>query len=171
MTTNLRLTFQVTPGARIRKADAAVIGNALERLKTSGPLTAERVLDDASNVRSPLHKYFEWDNQKAAHKWRLEEARRLIRSVEVVISDAKGKQIPMRAYYSVKDSEGQRSYEAMQFVFETPDMADQVIEQALAQLESWKIKFAKYTWAKSALPGVRAALKAVKKAAKKTRKK
>lgn len=170
MTTNLKMTFQVTPGARIRKADAPIIGNILERLKTTGPLTAERVLDEATNKRSPLHKYFTWNDQKAAHKWRLEEARRLIRSVEVVIEDLRGKQIPMRAYFNVRDGEGVRSYEPMEFVFETPDLADQVIQQALAQLESWKLKFAKYQWAKGAMPGVRSALKAIKKVTK-TRKK
>ncbi len=167
---NVKMTFQVTPGSRIRKADAKVLGETFERIKASGKhLTAETVLTEATNPRSPLHKYFNWDDASAAHQYRLEQARRLIRSIEVVIEDARGKQVPMRAYYSVKDAEGTRGYEPMTFVFESPDLADQVIAEAVSQLEAWKVKYAKYQWAKGAIPKVAAALRAVKQAAKKPR--
>lgn len=46
-----------------------------------GRLTPEMVLTDAKRKDSPLHAYFEWNNAKAAHQWRLEQARTLIRSV------------------------------------------------------------------------------------------
>lgn len=167
----VKMTFRVTPGARIRKADAEVLGKTFEALKASGPLTAERVLQEAVSARSPLHKFFEWDDRKAAHQYRLEQARRLVRSIEVVLEDAKGKQVPMKAYYSVKDSEGQRGYEAMAFVFSSPDLADQIIEEAHAQLEAWKVKYGRYTWAKGAIPQIAAALRAIKTAKKAAKKK
>lgn len=163
---SVSMTFRVTPGARIRKADAKVLGEAFERLKSSGPLTADRVLRDATNPRSTLHKFFMWDDQKAAHQYRLSQARQLIRSIEIVLEDAKGKQVPMRAFYNVKDADGQRGYEPMSFVFSTPDLADQVIAEAFAQLESWKAKYTRYTWAKAAVPQVVAALRSLKKATK-----
>lgn len=167
----VKMMFRVTPGSRIRKNDAKVLGETFERIKASGkPLTAETVLDEATNPRSPLHRFFEWDDKHAAHMFRLEQARRLVRSIEVVLEDAKGKQVPMRAYYSVKDADGQRAYEPMEFVFETPDLADQVIDQAVSQLEAWKAKYARYTWARGAIPGIAAALRAVKKATKKAKK-
>jgi hypothetical protein len=167
---SVRMTFRVTPGARIRKADAQVLGDTFAKLKSTGPLTAERVLAEATNPRSQLHRYFEWDDAKAAHSYRVEQARKLIRSIEVVIEDAKGKEIPMRAFYSVRDAEGQRNYESMQFVFETPDMADQVVAEALAQLESWKTRYSKYAWARGAIPSITAALRSVKKAKKPAKK-
>lgn len=45
---------------------------------------AEVVVKDATNPRSLLHKYFLWDNTKAAHLYRLVSARQLIRDVRVV---------------------------------------------------------------------------------------
>lgn len=165
---NVKMTFRVTPGARLRKADAQVLGEIFERLKSTGPLTAERVLQEATRQGSVLHRFFEWSDQKAAHAYRLTQARQLLRSIEVVIEDAKGKQVPMKAFYSVRDADGQRAYEAMEFVFDTPDLADQVIEQARAQLESWKTRYARYTWAKDAVPAIAAALKAIKMATKKS---
>ena len=37
--------------------------------------TAEQVLDLAENPRTELHKCFQWDDEKAARSWRLEQAR------------------------------------------------------------------------------------------------
>jgi len=50
-----------------------------------GILTPEAVLEDARNPASPLHTLFEWDEQKAAYSHWLETARRIIRSVRVVV--------------------------------------------------------------------------------------
>lgn len=169
-TGGVNMKFRVAPGARVRAADADILGQIFERLKSSGPLTAERVLGEAMNSHSELHKYFEWDDDKAAHQYRLTQARALLRSIEVVVEDAKGKEVHMKAYYSVKDAEGSRGYESMDFVFSTPDLADQVISEAFAQLESWRARYGKYQWAKAAMPSITAALRAVKKAAKTTKK-
>lgn len=62
----------------------------VERLKQlsklgGGTLTPTAVLDDARSPNSPLHDYFEWNDDVAAEKYRLDQARRLIRSVRVEI--------------------------------------------------------------------------------------
>lgn len=51
-----------------------------------GRLTPEMVLSDAADTESPLHEYFEWDDTKAAHAHRIDQARTLIRSVRVHIT-------------------------------------------------------------------------------------
>ena len=51
-----------------------------------GTLTAESVLNDAANPASPLHSHFQWDDSKAAHAYRIDQARTLIRSVRLVIT-------------------------------------------------------------------------------------
>lgn len=51
-----------------------------------GKLTPELVLADAEDPTSPLHDTFTWDNDEAAKLWRIEQARRLIRSVKVSVS-------------------------------------------------------------------------------------
>lgn len=53
-----------------------------------GEVTAEVVLRDARKKSSPLHPYFEWDDRLAAHEWRKEQARRLIREVRLVIHES-----------------------------------------------------------------------------------
>jgi len=61
--------------------------NELERIRAlhGGILQAEDVLEEARNPDSPLHPMFEWDDQVAAHQYRLEQARALIREVRVEV--------------------------------------------------------------------------------------
>lgn len=67
------------------EAKQEAIRQRLEALAENGRLTPAAVVEDAASEESPLHEYFEWDNSEAARKYRLSQARRLIRSVEVVI--------------------------------------------------------------------------------------
>lgn len=54
------------------------------RLKGGGVLTPDAVVASAKRATSPLHGYFTWDNDAAAEQWRREQARALIRSVQVI---------------------------------------------------------------------------------------
>ncbi len=55
-----------------------------------GNLTPDAVLEDARSKKSPLHDQFEWNDGEAAHKYRLDQARTLIRSVRVeVVTESK----------------------------------------------------------------------------------
>ena len=51
-----------------------------------GQLSPEVVLMAASDPASPLHKHFEWDDERAGAAYRIEQARELIRSVRVEIT-------------------------------------------------------------------------------------
>jgi len=51
-----------------------------------GRITPDAVVRQATDPESPLHRYFEWDDQKAGHSYRIDQARRLIRLIEVVVT-------------------------------------------------------------------------------------
>jgi hypothetical protein len=55
----------------------------------AGRLTPEQVIEAAEPEGSALHACFDWDDTEAARKWRMEQAREIIRSVriEVVIEE------------------------------------------------------------------------------------
>lgn len=53
--------------------------------KTGGILKPEVVVGEAADPRHPLHDRFEWDDAKAGHAHRVEQARELIRSVRVEV--------------------------------------------------------------------------------------
>ena len=56
------------------------------RSRNQGVLTPDDVVKDASSKTSPLHAYFTWDDSEAAHRYRLDEARSLIRNVKVEVT-------------------------------------------------------------------------------------
>ncbi len=44
-------------------------------------ITASQVVEAANNATSPLHSYFDWDDESAAHEHRLNQSRRLLKIV------------------------------------------------------------------------------------------
>jgi len=62
------------------------VEDALRALESDGRLTPEAVFEAARDEASPLHAHFEWDATKAAYAHNIELARRLIRSVHVVVT-------------------------------------------------------------------------------------
>lgn len=55
--------------------------------RRKGRLTPAAVVKDARSKKSPLHSFFEWDDSEAAHQYRLNQARGLIRSVRVPVTN------------------------------------------------------------------------------------
>ena len=73
------------------KAEQDAIRDELARIaeENSGILTPDAVVAEAQAKNSILHDMFEWDNKKAAHEYRIDQARTLIRSVRVIITTEK----------------------------------------------------------------------------------
>lgn len=67
-----------------------------------GKITPEALVAAARSEDSPLHSYFEWDNDVAAEKYRMMQARTLLRSChyKVMINDRK-----LEVPYYVRDPE------------------------------------------------------------------
>jgi hypothetical protein len=55
----------------------------------NGCVDAETVVKAAKPKNSPLHDHFEWNDGEAAHKYRLIQARTMIRSVGVIVRGEK----------------------------------------------------------------------------------
>lgn len=57
------------------KGSAQTIGAYLEAF---GKITVDELLHDAQNRRSPLHPLITWNDEKAAVRWRRQEAREIV---------------------------------------------------------------------------------------------
>lgn len=62
-----------------------VIKKVLMDLEREGRLSPYDVVDAARDPTHVLHNHFEWDDTVAAERFRLSQARRLIRSIELVV--------------------------------------------------------------------------------------
>jgi hypothetical protein len=63
--------------------DANAVYNALESIReeNEGKLEPPQIVETAKNKKSPLHSQFEWNNSIAGEKWRLYQARLLVRAI------------------------------------------------------------------------------------------
>lgn len=122
-----RITFPI---------DAQTAGEALERVKghNSGDLTPEAVVEAAKDKRNPLHAVFEWDDSKAAHEYRLQQAGVLIRSVVVTVSRA----LPASEAVDVRVTDTSRSGGASTAkVVSAEELHRAKVDRGWRELEDW----------------------------------
>lgn len=148
----MKSVFQFREGSHLR-GDAQVVGERLESIRAKrNALTPELVLKDASNIRSPLHPYFEWDDAKAAEQHRLQQAGHLIRCVSVTFEDVEApapRQVnlvelpvmtvpprPVRAFLAIKDGEGESGYVGTRQAMADPEMRRQVLARAHSEMDA-----------------------------------
>lgn len=116
----------------------------LKRLaeKAHGLLKPEDVIRAAEPEGSVLHDRFEWDDSEAAHQYRLEQARKLIR-VTVELLDGKERALT-RVFVSLssdREKEG-GGYRSTVDVMNDAQMRQQLLEDALDEMEYFKHKYA-----------------------------
>lgn len=76
------------------------VTSRLNYLAEKGRLTPQAVEKDARNPASPLHGCFEWDTEKAAYRFRIMQARKIITRYSVTVtSESRILQAP----YAVRD--------------------------------------------------------------------
>jgi len=132
--------------------------------KHDGVLKPDDVVKFAKSSKTSLHKAFDWDDTTAAHKWRIDQARALIRfSVEVIT--IKNKDVTVRVFMSPvakeRDSNGNGNsgYKLVSTLLKTKMGRQDILDTALSELETFKNK---YSWL-SELVEVFVAIEATKK--------
>lgn len=117
----------------------------MEKLrKKHDGITAGIVVEDARPKDSLLHGAFEWRDRIAAEEYRLEQARRLIRSVVVqATNNASPEQTlssRVRAFVVV-NRDGEDSYTSISVALNDPALRQQVLARAKGELEAWRTRY------------------------------
>jgi hypothetical protein len=63
---------------KITKKYSEKVVNEIFRIYKEKGLSAEMLVKEAEKKSSPLHSLFQWDEKRAAHQWRLQQARVII---------------------------------------------------------------------------------------------
>ena len=123
------------------KADAQLVGEELEQIEKQGSLEASDVVAYAeNNVKSELHKCFEWDDEKASKNWRLYEARKILCSISLQIVEEPKK--VQRVYVNIKDkSTEERVFKNINEVLKNDEEYQQLIEKAKKEFEGCKDRY------------------------------
>ncbi len=130
---------------RYGKLDAQKVGDTLEslRIANAGQLNKEQILAEAASPDSPLHLAFTWDNEKAAKRFRLQEAKQLMQAV-VAVDEKTGDEV--RAFWSVsvktdngEESQNDRYYQSVRVLRDSPKEYHSALKFALMELEGAEI--------------------------------
>jgi len=143
------VVYRVIGGVSSIRTDeeAQKIGAYIEKTFGDGPIAPERVVDLAGRPRSPLHKHFEWDDSLASHKYRVHQARAILRSIAVIRTDTAGEERKTRAYHNVAllGQRGvERTYVSQRVVWSSPELADQIVVRAQRELLGWQDRYGLY---------------------------
>jgi len=99
--------FKAKEGSHISNADANRYGQELYRLidELNGRITTDEIVKNASDINSPLHDYFEWDDSKAGFEYRRHQARMLNNSiveVKIINEYSEPKEIVIPSFVNTK---------------------------------------------------------------------
>lgn len=110
---------------------AKIFGNRIEQLikKCGGSVKPLDIIQDARSPKSPLHSFFDWNDDSAAEKWRLHQARMMLSQVmETVL--VQGKQNEFRSFHNVRITDKETAYVTLKKVIDTPNYTQQLIDDA-----------------------------------------
>lgn len=107
--------------------------------QNDGILRPEDVIEFAANPETALHDRFTWDDTQAAHQWRLEQARLVIRTTVLLLEPVKKE---YRAFVSLEtDRYKDGGYRHIEDVLTTPDWRQQLLKQARKEFQLWRAKY------------------------------
>lgn len=124
-----------TPG--IFQADAQKVCDELRELGEE--FTPEDIITAAENEETELHKCFEWDDTKAANKYRLYQARVLTSQLIFKKETSDEKPIAPVRIYNRTDGGG---YKVPERTFKVQEEYEALLQRALAELRAFKLKYA-----------------------------
>lgn len=114
----------------------------LEVRRQAGILTPQVVLEFARDESHPLHSRFEWDDSVAGERYRIDQARELIRTVKVKYTQRDGSASDLRGFVSISRVDTpSREYLPVEEVAADPLMARLVLRDAERE---WRELFARY---------------------------
>lgn len=128
--------------SRTYAIDPNIFGRHMETLeKQHGSVTAKILLDSARDEDSPVHSAFEWDNDKAAEKYRLQQATNMIVAIATV-QEPEEKEAPTiyRAYSNV-DKRNSGKFVSTARALSDEEMRSVVLRHAIEELQQFKRKY------------------------------
>ena len=123
------------------KADAQKCADEImeicEELESATP---QQILEKARDSNTELHKCFTWDDTEAAEKWRISEARAIVRNLKIIEqkSDKQSEPTTIRVFYKTDNESG---YKPTKLILKKPDEYKALVERCRSELLAIKQKF------------------------------
>lgn len=119
-------------------------------------MTAEKLVEHSEPEDAPLHECFEWDDSVAGEKYRMEQARYVLRCL-VMVNAYEGQTEPIRVYDVVEEppplevadaqhkERPHRYYRRTLDIMADPEARAQLVQRALREAAAFRRKYAELT--------------------------
>jgi hypothetical protein len=127
---------------RVPTSRRQAIGAVLKKIIAShgGIITAEQLVEVARPKLHPLHKYFTWDDTVAAQRFRVLEAREILRvAVEWIENDAGTRDVVRVAVHLSSDRAG--GYRLLASVLSDAEMRAQLLSDAERDVDAFRSRY------------------------------
>ena len=133
------MVYKWKTGARV-KGDAQASGELMEQLAaTPDGLTARTLLEANMVPGTPLYDDYEWNDEIAADKFRLQQSNQFIDSITVVVFEEKAEADSQpRAFHITTEA---HKYDALDVIVQEPSKYKVLLDNALAELATFKRKY------------------------------
>lgn len=116
------------------KADANKVYSEIQSIGEN--VTPKQIVEYARDENSELHKCFEWNNDVAAEKWRIQQARLLV--CNIVYSEPATQEPTKIRVMQATDS---NSYKPVTFIMKNKTEYEALLERALTELKAFKERY------------------------------
>lgn len=142
MSVNFIATWRSDSEKYRKNADAQKVAEEIYALGEH-PETAE-ILDMARDEKKEIHKLIEWDDTKAAEKYRLKQVGEVMHDLQIVeIGLNKEKKpvrigVPLRMYHNLK---GETGYRPITLIVQDADLHEKLLMTAKSELQAFVVKY------------------------------
>lgn len=123
-------------GPCVFKADAQKVADEISSIGLS--VKPEEIVDKARDESTELHKCFEWDDTKAAEKFRLHQARQIVCNLIVREVNDTQKEREIRVFYKTDNTDG---YKPITYIMRDEDEYQKLLSRAVSELKSFQKKY------------------------------
>ena len=123
-------------GPCVFKADAQKVADEISSIGIS--VKPEEIVDKARDESTELHKCFEWDDTKAAERYRLHQARQIVCHLIVKEVDDTAQKPEVRVFYKTDNTEG---YKPVEYIMRNEDEYHKLLDRALTELKAFQRKY------------------------------
>ena len=118
--------------------DANIVGGVVEKIEAEhGAVTKELLLEESRPEDAATHSLFEWDNDKAAEQYRLEQARHTISALRVVYVTPEKEEIAVKAFINVSELTDKARYRNVEVALTEEDSREVYLKRIRNELEAF----------------------------------
>lgn len=119
----------------LHKANAQVVAEEIASIGDCA--TPSQIVDKARDCSTELHKCFEWRDDVAAEKYRLQQARQIVCHL-VVKETVREEKPPIRFFFKAESGAG---YQPTQVIVRNQDSYQALLKSAMCDLEALRVKY------------------------------